>query len=41
LSYCGAGFLEGVTDVGLYCVEHAHEPVGDMPMKSDPNRLSR
>jgi cyclopropane-fatty-acyl-phospholipid synthase len=23
LSYCAAGFLEGVTDVGLYCVEHA------------------
>jgi cyclopropane-fatty-acyl-phospholipid synthase len=22
LSYCAAGFLEGVTDVGLYCVEH-------------------
>lgn len=25
LSYCAAGFLEGVTDVGLYCVEHANE----------------
>jgi cyclopropane-fatty-acyl-phospholipid synthase len=25
LSYCAAGFLEGVTDVGLYCVEHADE----------------
>jgi cyclopropane-fatty-acyl-phospholipid synthase len=24
LSYCAAGFLEGVTDVGLYCVEHAN-----------------
>jgi cyclopropane-fatty-acyl-phospholipid synthase len=22
LNYCAAGFLEGVTDVGLYCVEH-------------------
>jgi len=26
LGYCAAGFLEGVTDVGLYCVEHADEP---------------
>lgn len=26
LGYCAAGFLEGVTDVGLYCVEHANEP---------------
>jgi cyclopropane-fatty-acyl-phospholipid synthase len=26
LSYCAAGFLEGVTDVGLYCVEHANPP---------------
>jgi cyclopropane-fatty-acyl-phospholipid synthase len=26
LNYCAAGFLEGVTDVGLYCVEHANEP---------------
>ncbi|HEY1453600.1 MAG TPA: cyclopropane-fatty-acyl-phospholipid synthase family protein [Roseiarcus sp.] len=26
LSYSAAGFLEGVSDVGLYCVEHAHEP---------------
>jgi cyclopropane-fatty-acyl-phospholipid synthase len=25
LSYCAAGFQEGVTDVGLYCVEHANE----------------
>jgi cyclopropane-fatty-acyl-phospholipid synthase len=28
LSYCAAGFLEGVTDVGLYCVEHASAPGG-------------
>jgi cyclopropane-fatty-acyl-phospholipid synthase len=28
LSYCAAGFLEGVTDVGLYCVEHANAPSG-------------
>jgi len=40
LSYCAAGFLEGVSDVGLYCVEHAHEPVRSMSMNSDPNRLS-
>jgi len=26
LSYCAAGFLEGVTDVGLFCVEHADAP---------------
>ena len=26
LCYCAAGFLEGVTDVGLYCVEHANAP---------------
>ena len=26
LSYCAAGFLEGVTDVGLYRVEHASPP---------------
>ncbi len=26
LCYCAAGFLEGVTDVGLYCVEHANPP---------------
>jgi cyclopropane-fatty-acyl-phospholipid synthase len=31
LSYCAAGFLEGVTDVGLYCVE---------PANGDSNRLS-
>ena len=40
LGYCAAGFLEGVSDVGLYCVEHAHEPVRSMPMNGDPNRLS-
>jgi cyclopropane-fatty-acyl-phospholipid synthase len=26
MSYCAAGFLERVTDVGLYCVEHANAP---------------
>jgi len=36
LSYCAAGFLEGVTDVGLYCLEHASEPVD-----RDSNRLGR
>jgi cyclopropane-fatty-acyl-phospholipid synthase len=28
LGYCAAGFLEGVTDVGLYCVEHARASGG-------------
>ena len=36
LSYCAAGFLEGVTDVGLYCVEHASAPGRSRPTKSDP-----
>ncbi len=31
LSYSAAGFLEGVSDVGLYCVEHAHEPLRPAP----------
>jgi cyclopropane-fatty-acyl-phospholipid synthase len=26
MCYCAAGFLEGLTDVGLYCVEHANAP---------------
>jgi cyclopropane-fatty-acyl-phospholipid synthase len=38
LAYCAAGFLEGVTDVGLYCVEHASEPIRSAPMSSDPKR---
>jgi cyclopropane-fatty-acyl-phospholipid synthase len=29
LSYSAAGFLEGVTDVGLYCVEHGNSPAGE------------
>ena len=28
LSYCAAGFIEGVTDVGLYCIERAETPLG-------------
>jgi cyclopropane-fatty-acyl-phospholipid synthase len=39
LSYCAAGFLEGATDVGLYCVEHASEPIRSVPMSSAPKRL--
>ena len=35
LSYCAAGFLEGVTDVGLYCVEHAREPMTSGSIKVD------
>ncbi len=36
LSYCAAGFLEGVTDVGLYCVEHANAPRGASSAMLDP-----
>jgi len=36
LCYCAAGFLEGVTDVGLYCVEHANAPSRAKSAKSDP-----
>ena len=36
LCYCVAGFLEEVTDVGLYCVEHASAPSRAKSAKSDP-----
>ncbi len=36
LCYCAAGFLEGVTDVGLYCVEHANAPSRAKSANSDP-----
>ena len=36
LSYCAAGFLEGVTDVGLYRVEHANAPCRAKSANSDP-----
>ena len=39
LSYCEAGFLEGVIDVGIYCLEHAPQPNRAVSMKSDPPRL--
>ena len=35
LSYCAAGFLEGVTDVGLYCVERANSPLHVKVAKRD------
>ena len=39
LSYCEAGFLEGVIDVGMYCLEHAPQPNRAVSMNSDPLRL--
>ena len=39
LSYCEAGFLEGVIDVGIYCLEHAPQPDRAMPMNSDSPRV--
>src|SRR5271165_4132536 len=38
LSYCEAGFLEGVVDVGMYCLEHAPQPNRAVSMSSDPLR---
>jgi len=39
LSYCEAGFLEGVVDVGMYCLEHAPQPIRATSTISDPLRL--
>jgi cyclopropane-fatty-acyl-phospholipid synthase len=41
LSYCASGFLEGVTDVGLYCVEHANATGSAKSADSDPAGSAR
>jgi hypothetical protein len=39
LSYCEAGFLEGVIDVGMYCLERAPQLNRALSMSGDPLRL--